>query len=754
MDLLSPGDTVPESSGPATLLETNVKSELTSESYLQSLSFTIEDGRAKFKLEEPGSNPFGTNILARAGPSSIDTNDSESFVVLGKSSLDPIQVASMASYAQIQQKSMSTDYNSVISSLSPPEIENKLSELLQENVRLKETLTQNNISMKQQFNTLATWQEEVTKVHQNHKLKFAETRDLINQLRRENIDLKTKLAVSDERDSKIKELEMQLQQALSSKDSERSSRESELEEKVTSLTKELNDWKAKCSKLEWNDFERRASSSSDRMSQRWERVADQVFGQDVGRLESNAMERECTSTSSPTVWDFSLLTRSAMPRDVEIGKCSRKCEQTDKEIDRLRKLVESLEKQLRAANENSFAPVQLNVGCLDCMALSQDHIQLVRNVKGYDEKLRELAKCYTERSSRYTGIHECLNECVNALEIFENTKLSKSYHESVNSDREKSWYSTSEDVKRLEKKLRECHAKLFDEQLGSTSEMRNLIKVQNQLQKIFSDYNSVLYELEIVREENAKLSAIQSRNSVAREALEKIVDIEKRVKEDKKSLDEERNSLDQEKLNFLEEKKSVNDVRDTLEAERKSLIEERLSLDQQNKLYEAERRSLLTEKKALQRTNDSLITKLASLEEDLQSKNATLNNLSAEIEHLKLTTEKISLLKIQTDIYQNDFEEEKSARQMVMHEKDDLLRQLQEVQNCNKSLLKRVDELTGQNVQNSEESTSQSPQQTQLPVKEESRFELVTTYWCPKCGKTFVDVDPLQIHVEECLNLQ
>lgn len=33
--------------------------------------------------------------------------------------------------------------------------------------------------MRQQFNTLAMWQEEVFKVHQNHKAKFAETKELV-----------------------------------------------------------------------------------------------------------------------------------------------------------------------------------------------------------------------------------------------------------------------------------------------------------------------------------------------------------------------------------------------------------------------------------------------------------------------------------------------------------------------------------------------------------------------------------------------
>lgn len=48
--------------------------------------------------------------------------------------------------------------------------------------------------MKQQFNVLATWQEEIMRVHQNHKKKFAETRELINYLKKENTELKMKLA--------------------------------------------------------------------------------------------------------------------------------------------------------------------------------------------------------------------------------------------------------------------------------------------------------------------------------------------------------------------------------------------------------------------------------------------------------------------------------------------------------------------------------------------------------------------------------
>lgn len=91
----------------------------------------------------------------------------------------------------------------MIASLDSAEIEQKLNELLQENAKLKETLKQNNIAMKQQFNTLASWQEQIMNVHQNHKKKFLETRNLINYLKKENTELKMKLSTEHPSDTKI-----------------------------------------------------------------------------------------------------------------------------------------------------------------------------------------------------------------------------------------------------------------------------------------------------------------------------------------------------------------------------------------------------------------------------------------------------------------------------------------------------------------------------------------------------------------------
>ncbi|KAL1130097.1 hypothetical protein AAG570_013036 [Ranatra chinensis] len=100
------------------------------------------------------------------------------------------------------------------------DVEMRLSAILNENVTLKETLHQNNMAMKQQFNTLCLWQEEVLKVHQTHKERFEETKQLIIKLMAENKELrlsnegnKEQLALKQLQTEK-EELQKQLAEAL------------------------------------------------------------------------------------------------------------------------------------------------------------------------------------------------------------------------------------------------------------------------------------------------------------------------------------------------------------------------------------------------------------------------------------------------------------------------------------------------------------------------------------------------------------
>lgn len=70
------------------------------------------------------------------------------------------------------------------------ELQKKFGEILDENVILKETLKQNNDSMKEQFLLIASCQEDMLNTHKMHKEKFDETKELVEKLRHENKKLK------------------------------------------------------------------------------------------------------------------------------------------------------------------------------------------------------------------------------------------------------------------------------------------------------------------------------------------------------------------------------------------------------------------------------------------------------------------------------------------------------------------------------------------------------------------------------------
>lgn len=94
---------------PASLLEANIRAGLTDENHLRSLGFVVDNGRPRFMIDEPvrslAPQSFRSGLqTTRGNPGSIDAED-DSFVVLGKDSLCSIQASSLASFAQINQKS-------------------------------------------------------------------------------------------------------------------------------------------------------------------------------------------------------------------------------------------------------------------------------------------------------------------------------------------------------------------------------------------------------------------------------------------------------------------------------------------------------------------------------------------------------------------------------------------------------------------------------------------------------------------------
>ncbi|XP_076678825.1 uncharacterized protein LOC143374533 [Andrena cerasifolii] len=314
-------------------LDINTKMSIEAETHLQSLGFFMNNGKARFILDD--NTPIYSDA-ALTNFSVVDTNDTLSFVVLGKDSLDSIKASSLASYAHIQQKSMSLDYNSMIASLGSAEIEQKLNELLHENANLKETLKQNNIAMKQQFNTLASWQEQIMSIHENHKKKVLETSDLINYLKKENTELKIKLSTKHPNDTKIEYETL----SMSAENEEGTyGPVTELREKLSSLTNELNTSEMNCKKLssEVQKLRRMSNLMISQLQQATSTIQEQ-------RLNINQLE-----------------TQSVLSKFYDSNSCAEceKCLTKDKEIDSLKESI-VLEQKLHT-NNITLLRMQLNL---------------------------------------------------------------------------------------------------------------------------------------------------------------------------------------------------------------------------------------------------------------------------------------------------------------------------------------------------------------------------------------------------------
>lgn len=129
-------------------------------------------------------------------------------------------------YFQLSQMSLQESGSFSSADLTPDEIHKKVQVLIEENMMLKgkttfsqnclstinnnfepflkglfimfsDTLQQNNLAMKKQFDTLVLWQEDVVRVHESHKQKFADTKKYIEKLKVENAKLSEALKLSD-----------------------------------------------------------------------------------------------------------------------------------------------------------------------------------------------------------------------------------------------------------------------------------------------------------------------------------------------------------------------------------------------------------------------------------------------------------------------------------------------------------------------------------------------------------------------------
>ncbi|XP_029035689.2 centromere-associated protein E-like [Osmia bicornis bicornis] len=692
------------------------------ESHLQSLGFTIDNGKARFKLDDDSS---AYSNAALTSFNVVDTDDTLSFVVLGKDSLDAIQASSLASYVDIQQKSMSVDYNSMIALWDSTEVHKKLNELLQENTKLKETLKQNNIAMKQQFNTLSDWQEEIMKVHQNHKKKFAETRELINYLKKENTDLKMKLTSEQPNNTEMGYDLLNINSMQNSiKEKQNSIPQNELEEKVLLLTDELDNSKLKCEKLS-SDVGKLVSISnlmSSQLMQATSTIQEQRLN--IKKLEVEAL----MSKSIDSNYFNQSINCSTSEQSKPMNNCA-ECEQClkkDKEINSLKESIVVLEHKI----EHITTPVQF---CIKSSVNPKKYCQRnITKIKDYNDKSQELIACFDKQLNQCTVIGEYLK---NLTQILEN-KVSCSV------------MSGSE---QFDDQLLNCYQKFIEERQKFSEDIKIACTVQNQFQKTLLDCNSIVDELETTMNTNIEDGAMK--NSVTSESARNIAESKKQNTENKQLLEEEKVLLSREREKLEEEKNLLNDQRKTLELEYKnlndskellrqeriSLHEEKSSLDQQSQLYESHyKKTLEAEKTKFEAKCSQLVGEIGILHESIQKKELCIKELQREmVQHL----ENANLLQTQLKLYEEDFKHERKIKESLLDERNNLSTDLQKQIEFNAKLQQEITRLSP----NISENQSSAAGRLVPP--------LVLTFICPKCDSTFRDMQCLDQHIDHCLCL-
>lgn len=240
-------------------------------------------------------------------------------------------------------------------------------------------------------------------------------------------------------------------------------------------------------------------------------------------------------------------------------------------------------------------------------------------MKQYNDMLQELTECYTTQIERFAVIEKNLKEITDILRLDDDNSIME-----------------------CKEKLCQCCKQLTDEQIKIITDRQTLIKSQNQFQKIFSDYNSILYELEITIDENTKLNVLKDNS--ARENLQTLEQWEQ-IKRDQESLETEKKIFDQEKDNLEEEKRSFEDQKKSLDMERISLYDERkffeqekitlneekMSLDHQSQLYENCERDLHNEKKVLQVRYEQVLNEANSLRQEIEEKSQEFQKIMEQL---------------------------------------------------------------------------------------------------------------------------
>ncbi|XP_018106670.1 optineurin isoform X1 [Xenopus laevis] len=315
---------------------------------------------------------------------------------------------------------------------------------------------------------------------------------------------------------------------------------------------------------------------------------------------------------------------------------------------------------------------------------------------------------------------------------------------------EKELFSANKRLAELEKQTSEfCDKGVQTEQESEQSQSEVIISSEVDILK--EKVKSLNKELQ---ETNDKLNeAKQFKNSLQ----EKCILLDKRLQENQVDLEEKqslRYSIKKLELQVESQESEIKLEQNKTEAEKNQLGILQVSYDKLNSEYQ-ELRIREIEKVSKVEFNE-LLEKLDVCEKALAKKQFEIDEMREMDTKHEEDKETIELLRAQVDVYCADFHAERSARENIHQEKEQLATRLaymiQEYEKLKEEMMGKqsIEQLQRRHGATSLLDASEGPY---LVARGAANMEQpsITVYTCPKCNLTVPDMDTLQIHVMDCI---
>uniref|UniRef100_A0A6M2DHJ9 Putative polyubiquitin binding domain of nemo n=1 Tax=Xenopsylla cheopis TaxID=163159 RepID=A0A6M2DHJ9_XENCH len=518
-----------------------------------------------------------------------------------------------------------------IKSMTQEELEMQINLLIQENSQMKENLMQNNNELRREFNKIMKYQEEVHKIHQEHKEKFEETRKLVIKLKTENAMLKDNLKETnnhnewnnekkdllqkvDDLTSALSKLQVQYE-SIKGHSSEAASSNCELEKQIELLNlqkiqseKQINlltsdkenlDRELERNKLEMNIVTERNMEMKATIDNFKVQVANLMAAQHksettVVDLNSElklykeqlqkAHMRLCSEKS-----EYELISNSdvglANPNSFHFNLPSASVDT----ISRLREEIENLQKQLKEATASKV------VLAMEPLSLSRNHdfsysesvsSDVEKKIQYYAKHLEDIIAWYNSHCKRMNMLQYILKDV---------------QPENIVS------------VKQVETKLTELQQ--FSNELceSLTKEWILFKTAQSNFQTIYNEYNNLIKEMESINTTNNVKEEVHQKEieKLNADISEKIEIINSKSEEiDKKQQELDNVKKEQADIDLLKQQLDV--YKEDFEAERKARSE-----------LAGEKENILVDLRRLQQRNEELLQRLKNIADVNRSSNST-----------------------------------------------------------------------------------------------------------------------------------